>query len=137
MKRSITKMKTNLLLKNTLTSSVTTVGTWRPKELKLNLSGKPDNTTSDYCSMLKTHPLLMMSNKMIKNKNNSKMTTVKSQSILTRTVLPNGCVVSSSSLNNNLKLLASGSLKTMRRKESIDLEKESLVLLTLDLKCKV
>ena len=87
--------------------------------------------------MPKTPPLPMMNSNKIKTKNNSKMTTVKSQSILTRKVLPNGCAANSSSLISNLKLLASDSFKTMKRKESIDLEKESPALPILDLKCKV
>ena len=137
MKRLATKKKTNLQSNNTLTSSVTTVGTWRPKALKSNWSGKPEITTSDYCSMPKTHLLPMMNSNKIKTKNNSKMTTAKFQSILTRRVLPNGCAVNSSSLNSNQKLLASDSFKTMKRKESIDLDKESPALPILDPKCKV
>ena len=87
--------------------------------------------------MLKTLPLPMRNNKMKQNKNNSKMNTVKSQSILTRKTLLNGCAASSSSLNSNLKLQALDSLKITKKKEPTDSEKESPALHMPDLKCKV
>ena len=126
---------------STLTFSTTTVGTSTIQEPKLSWSERTATITWEFCSMPEAHQLTnnqRKDSKTLKNKNKtSTTTTAKSQSTLTKTANPNGCVLSSLSLNKTQKLLESDLSRITTMKNQTDLKKETQPLHTPDLKSTV
>lgn len=141
MRKSNTNRRTSHQSISTLTFSTTTVGTSTTQEPKFSWSERTATTTWECCSMPEAHQLTnnqKKDNKTLKNKNRTSMTTTaKSQSISTKMANPNGCVLSSLSLNKTQKSLESDFSRTTTMKNQTDLKKETPPLPTPDLKSTV